>query len=340
MLFKTLKMKSFRNIKYTSFIQMILFFTIFLSACKENNEKTELIIESNKSIYESDPKNAQIITTDIDLFWNAYDQLLKDTLNNSFQKEYLNKGSIGLQDIINTNRIESAEALKQLVLSEQDYYNNIRASTYKSKYYEKQIRATHYALKYLYPEAVFPPVYLVIGRTTGIGMDTKNGLVITVETLSENNYVTNYGRPTFDLNLLPFVVAHEIIHFLQKDNITDETLLKHCIREGSADFISEMTSGEKVKLCNGPNVYSYGNLHEEELWNEFKKNMYTTVLSPWLYSQVPDSRPQNLGYWMGYKIVQAYYTNASDKRKAIEEILNITDYSAFFELSKYGNKFE
>lgn len=312
---------------------------LVLASCQEK-KPAEVPSPISVSVHPGDPSKAEIITSDIDLFWKAYDLLMQDTAGNPFQHEYLDKESTGLQDIIPTNRIENAETLKELVLSEHAYYDRVRASTFKSKSYAKQIRAAYYALKYVYPEAVFPPVYLTIGRTTGIGMDTENGLVITVETLADSAFTTHYGRPTFDLDLLPFVVAHEIIHFLQKDNEADQTLLKHCIREGSADFISEMVSGEKMKLCNGPHVYSYGDAHEAALWNEFKANLSSDELAPWLYSEVPDERPQNLGYWMGYQIVASYYEQATDKHQAIQDILNISDYPAFLQRSGYADGFE
>lgn len=284
------------------------------------------------------PSEAKLITSDIDLFWKQFDKQFQDTTSNAFEA-YLEKGSVGLKDFI-PDRIESAKALKSLVLSEQNYYQNIRKSSYKIKQFEKQIRASFYALKYLYPEAVFPPVYFLIGRTTSGGTASDNGLMIALEVYSDSNHITNYGRPSLDIELVPYVVAHELIHFLQKDDTDNETLLKHSIREGSADFIAELTSGEKVKYANGSNVYSYGDKNERTLWLEFKKSMYSTELSPWLYSITTDGRPQNLGYWMGYKIVESYYEKASDKKKAIDDIINIRDYKEFFEKSGYAKKFE
>jgi hypothetical protein len=50
-------------------------------------------------------------------------------------------------------------------------------------------------------------------------------------------------------------------------------------------------------------------------------------------------RPGDLGYYMGYKISKEYYRNAKDKQLAIETILNIKDFTAFFEQSRYSLKF-
>jgi hypothetical protein len=37
-----------------------------------------------------------------------------------------------------------------------------------------------------------------------------------------------------ELDLIPYIVAHEIIHFLQPEG---DSLLKHCLREGSAEWV-------------------------------------------------------------------------------------------------------
>ena len=39
---------------------------------------------------------------------------------------------------------------------------------------------------------------------------------------------------------------------------------------------------------------------------------------------------------MGYKISKAYYTNATDKKAAVKEILLFTDAKAFLASSGYG----
>ena len=287
--------------------------------------------------FPSDPEKAELITSDIDLFWNAYDSLMQDSSQNPFH-HYIKDG-LGVKGFLTNKRIVSAEALKKVVLKERDYYARIRESTYKVSDYESQIRASYRKLKKLYAPAVFPPFYFIVGRTTSGGTATNQGMIIAMEIYSDHSDTTNYGRPSFDLDLLPYMVAHEIIHFLQPEP-EGEILLTKCLREGSADFIAELTSGDKVKLLNGDRVYPYGDAHEKQLWKEFEPVMNSTELSPWLYSQTEDGRPQNLGYWMGYQITEAYYQNAEDKQQAIHDIINITDYPKFLKDSGYGEQFK
>lgn len=330
----------YKNHKHAFPIVAILMIITCLCSCSNHEKESPSNLDSPKPLYEADPMNAKIVTSDIELFWDAFDQLMQDSSSNPFQKDYIEKASQGVIDFLPNKRIVSAEALQELVLSEKEYYANIKTSSFRSMEYEKQIRATYFALKHLYPKAEFPTLYFIIGRTTSGATATQNGLVVGIETFSDTLYETVYGRPSLDLDLLPFIVAHEIIHFLQVDDTTNNSLLKNCIREGSADFIAEMTSGEKVKLMNGTNVYPYGDLHEEKLWNEFKGVMKEDEIAPWLYSQTKDGRPQNLGYWMGYKIVEAYYNKAQNKKAAISDILNIEDYDQFLITSGYQEKFE
>ncbi len=325
----------------TQFEPMLKFINVFLWVmCWSSFTHAQQVFsdKNNPSDFAEDPDDIELVTTDIDLFWKYYDQQVQDTTKNYFE-HYLEEGSIGVQGYI-PERIESAEALKELVLSETNYYDNIRSSSYKALAFKKQIKAACYALEYWYPEATYPPVYFLIGRTTSGGTANENGLMIALEVYADSNIKTNYGRPSLDIEILPNVVVHELIHFIQEDDENDQTLLKKCIREGSADFIAELISGEKVKLANGPNVYPYGDAHEKELWLEFKDAYDATERAPWLYSTTEDKRPQNLGYWMGYKIVESYYEQADDKKEAIKEILSIKDYKAFLVKSRYAEQFK
>jgi hypothetical protein len=42
---------------------------------------------------------------------------------------------------------------------------------------------------------------------------------------------------------------------------------------------------------------------------------------------------------MGYKICEAYYRNASDKKRAVRDIVRISDFKAFLAQSRYAEKF-
>jgi len=85
-------------------------------------------------------------------------------------------------------------------------------------------------------------------------------------------------------------------------------------------------------------MHVYGNAHEKELWDKFKKQMDGTQSSDWLYNgqNTPPGVPADLGYYMGFKICEAYYNKAANKKQAVQEILTIQDFKKFFEQSGYG----
>jgi Predicted Zn-dependent protease (DUF2268) len=111
------------------------------------------------------------------------------------------------------------------------------------------------------------------------------------------------------------------------------TLLRHSIKEGSADLIAEILTGE-------PKRNAYGETHARELWQEFRADLHSRDYSRWLYNgwntKNLGERPADLGYWMGYQITKAYYDRAADKRQAIRNIISITDFDRFLAESGYA----
>lgn len=88
--------------------------------------------------------------------------------------------------------------------------------------------------------------------------------------------------------------------------------------EGSADFIASLIS----KGNFNKHIYKYGYAHEAALWKQFRGEMAGGDVSSWLYSGTPrGDRPADLGYFVGFRIAQAYYERAADKRQAIRDII-------------------
>jgi hypothetical protein len=105
-------------------------------------------------------------------------------------------------------------------------------------------------LKELYPNAVFPPVYFVIGTLNSGGTSSNDGLIIGTEmygltpetpTNELDDWLKTVIKPVADV---PHTVAHELIHFQQKYDVGN--LLAASIKEGSADFIAQLISGKHI----------------------------------------------------------------------------------------------
>jgi uncharacterized protein YjaZ len=134
------------------------------------------------------------------------------------------------------------------------------------------------------------------------------------------------------------LVTHELVHS-QQPNIdnANESLLSQAIIEGSADFIATLILGRQT-MSNA--VFEYGENNLKELWAEFTTDMETNKTydeTSWFYnySEVrPGGRPADLGYYLGYKVTQAFYQNATDKKQAIKEIIKMENPEELLKKSK------
>lgn len=285
--------------------------------------------QTNEVIFSKNPRDAKFYTTDIINFWKVFDETNPGFEATTFQQKYIDVGSKGLKGFIK-NRIENGNNLSKTIKANLNYYEAIRESSLSIDKKRERFYECFDNLKKIYPEAVFPDVYFVIGAKNSGGTAFNEGLIIGAEMFGKDK---NDFKPVIDIDYVDEVVAHELIHFQQK-YAQNNTLLAQCIREGSADFICELIAGSH----SNTKIHEYGNTHARELWNEFVIQMNGTNWGNWLYSSKDKSRPKDLGYWIGYKITRAYYTNAVDKIKAIQEILKIKDFNSFLADSKYNGE--
>lgn len=285
------------------------------------------------------PADARLVTEDIERFWEAYDAAGADMRAEVFQQAYLAKASPGLKDFVEL-RIGNAQKLADTVRRHRGYYAAARASTLRVRSLEPQFRAAMDRLSELYPDATFPDVYFVVGRLSSGGTTSDRGLLIGVEMCALTSdapgdeldeWLRSVLRP---VDALPYIVAHELVHF-QQPNREPKSLLEASLREGTADFIGELISGHHIN----EHVHAWANPREAELWREFRERMHGTDMNGWLFGGAETKgRPADLGYWMGYRIVRAYYERTPDKQQAIRDILSIGDADAFLAASGYDPK--
>ncbi len=281
--------------------------------------------------FTSDPDEVRLVTSDIDRFWAVMDKATPENRAELLQREYIDRGSPGVKDFV-PYRILNGEDLHQMIVEQPERYSpEVWQRTFRIAEWRKKIRAGFYALKYLYPEAVFPDVYFVIGRLNSGGTSSANGLLIGAEM---------YGHSDEAMAGLPRIFAHEWVHFQQDYPLFDRSVLAKSMQEGSADFIAELAVGEHIN----PHIHEYAKPREREIWSLFEPVMHEKFggekTKGWMYGGSPiEGGANDLGYYVGYKICAAYYEKAEDKRKAIREILNIKDFEAFLELSGYAKTF-
>jgi hypothetical protein len=194
-----------------------------------------------------------------------------------------------------------------------------------------EYRSAFRRLQQLFPEAAFPTVWFVAGHYGAGGIARPEGAIVAVEQFSAD--------PD---RILP-VALHEVAHFQQAMVQGSETyqsiygpgttLLALALREGSAELIAELTTGRMVNEA----AAEFGIHRERELWSRFRDEMLGSQTGDWMFVRPGDPAwPQDLGYWIGYRIARSYYDAAADKRVAIRDILALTDFEGFLRASGYA----
>ena len=294
-----------------------------------------------------DPDKARFVTEDITRFWAAYDKAMAAAPAERqaiFQSEYIAPGTVGLKDFSSSGRL-NAKTLTAVIAARPNFFKAIRPLTLGvEKQRAETVKAFH-KFKQLYPAAIFPTAYFVIGQLSSGGTASNNGLLMGAEMFARTadvpmSELTDWHKSALmEPGEVPPLVAHEAVHFQQKYPL-QIGLLCDCLKEGSADFLGELTSGRLIKRMQETHVWA--NARERELWEEFQKDMTNTPKSSahWLYGNSGgNGRPVDLGYWMGYKISAAYYKNAADKRQAVRDILIVKDCQTFLQQSRYAEQF-
>jgi hypothetical protein len=320
--------------------------TIYIKSL--SNAEIGLRQKIKKELAPENQKNVQ--TIDIDHFWEAFDNLKKcktfaDSVN-SFQQLYLDRATDGLIDFIRVRDLQ-AEKYVQLVAKYPKFYNSLRKNTFEVKKAEQTIEAVFLKFKELYPNFKPFKVCFAMGIMNTGGTISNNFVLIGTEITTStkqmdlSEFENNEYRKTFEgteelLSRIKRLVAHECVHTQQPKQIDPNgikcELLYRALREGAADFIAELVSGN-------PKTNGYGDENEKQIWVQFKNELCNESSDSWLYnSSTVKDKPADLGYYVGYKIAQEYYNNASNKKQAIIDIIEMTDAIRFLELSKYDQK--
>jgi hypothetical protein len=308
--------------------------TIYVKSLNKNEIATRTKIK--KELEPENKKNVQ--TIDIDHFWQAFDNLknCKTFLDSvaSFQKLYLDRATNGLLDFIQMREF-TAEKFVNAVSKNSGFYQSIRPNTFQAKKAEPIIEEVFTRFKELYSNFRPFKVCFAIGiKNTGGTVSNQFVLIGTELTTS----LSGNSTPTDDeiIQNIKSIVAHECVHTQQKLH-PDSTAIKcellyKALREGAGDFIGELVS-------QNPKKNEYGDKNENRLWNEFKNELCNQYIGNWLYNgSTVKNKPRDLGYYIGYKIIESYYKNTRDKKQAIVDIIEMDDAIRFLELSRYDQK--
>jgi hypothetical protein len=251
------------------------------------------------------------------------------------QEVYLDRASPGLSEYLRAREL-AADDFVAAIRNEEQKYRSLRDLPERLASEEAATRAALAGLKREIPNIEFVPVYFFVGMPDA-GLHAEP---------SEYGLLVSIAETTSDFSVVRLVVVHETVHVQQALAVGIEeymqvfgpkmSLLALAIREGTAEFLTFLSTGEYAKK----RAYEYVLANEAVLWQRFEHDMLERLPGDWMFATPSDpDQPVDLGYIMGARITEAFYDRADDKAQAVREILAITDYEAFLKQSGYAEQF-
>ena len=281
----------------------------------------------------SNPENIKFNTDYVEKFWAAYDESKSVKNKNIFIDKYY------LKLLINPFGEDIVKAIK-FIRKERKYYETTRNNLRELESLKREISRYLKKLKTLYPRSIFPDIYFMVGdiNLAGVAYDTL--VIIYLEAFNKpgisNAKKFKKQKLVIAYEYLPAVVIHEFIHIQSNSSDYKKKLLVSVIEEGKADFLTYIITGKKLNK----RTHDYYNPVESKIWDKFKPLIRKDRYLDWKIVMDKEKLFSTTDYYLGYKICESYYNNASDKKLAIKEIIEIKDYKKFLNESGYAEKFK
>jgi hypothetical protein len=284
---------------------------------------------TSPSIASDPPAGPVVHIDDVGAFYKLYDATNGHPSAEQLQREYLDPGSAGLHRMAQLRNVTGVSIAAAMVQHPEIYADAKRCMSVLPGG-RTRIATGLQNLGQLYSGAQFPPVTIAIGRGKPVGVTDATGVMVGLEALC----AVTWMEPNLEDRFV-HMVAHEYAHVQQAISspalYEDEkpTVLEESLIEGAAEFTAELTCGS----VSATGVKEIAKGHEKAIETAFAADENNTDLSKWLYNGTL-SKPGDLGYWVGYRIVKSYYQHTNDRRSAVREILHMNDPKEF--LAKSG----
>ena len=279
-------------------------------------------------------------------FWDYFERAKKDTSKaKDVLKEFIFNGPYEVRDFYFVRYENPTTMYGQMINGTPAYYEHLREHLNADSLLILNQKITGWMknLQEIYPEAVFPKVYVVPGILNSGGTVTEMGMYVGGDMYGRSDDMPTEGLSDWQKGAimqfsdLPGIIIHELMHFQQsyQDTANSETVLMGVIGEGVCDFFVELVSG--IEMQNSNLEYLKDPENMEFVLSELKAELFIDDNSKWLYNggSIKD-RPHDLGYTMGYLISKSYYNNHTDKATAVYELLNTSDVVSILEGSDYA----
>ncbi|WP_018620395.1 hypothetical protein [Spirosoma luteum] len=279
-------------------------------------------------------------TEDLPRFYEAFDSVLttSDTAKQLrfIQQLYVDKASTGLKEFMVLRGGNTQKWRKYIESNKADLVKK-RPQILSVLNQKPEILKKVAVLKKLYPDFRYGNIYFCVG----IG---NSGGTIRDRTVYIGTEVAANAQPDWSV----YLVIHEFVHTQQYEQRnfnrlmsdttlvsqyekTHENLLGQCLKEGMADFVTELVLGQRLDQLKPDGYIAFGLQHEQPIWEAFRKEMNQPINweGGWLYNvrKIEGKEARDLGYFVGYQICKRYYEKARDKKKALAYMigLDLTD---------------
>ncbi|MEI7985677.1 MAG: hypothetical protein WCI55_08620 [Armatimonadota bacterium] len=118
---------------------------------------------ASQSPFTPDPAKVELHFEDIERFYKTLDSAEESDLGEKLKAGYLNVGSKGLA-YFRLTKFRMDDLFIAYVKKNRAQLQKDREKIFQIKDAENRIRASFFAFKFLYSDAVYPPLYFVIGR--------------------------------------------------------------------------------------------------------------------------------------------------------------------------------
>lgn len=270
---------------------------------------------------------------DIIRFWRAFDAVTATTdpaeRLRLIQTIYIDPGTPGLHALMTARRY-TAQQYVDAIVKWPKFWKSIRPLTARSQLAASTLKDDIARFRRLYAELRPATITYAIGVLRTGGTTTGNKVLIGAELALGDETVDVSELPEPLQNRLriffrsrPFANnaqnnIHEYVHTQQQE--TQGTLAQQALREGVADLVAELITNRKPALP----VYTYGPAHDAAIRQQFMADMRGTNYDNWLWNGSDNPfGVGDLGYYVGYSIARRYYDGASDKRRAIRELIGL-----------------
>jgi hypothetical protein len=298
-----------------------------------------------------DPLTVTIDQTDAERFATLFRETGGKPTADQIQKRYLDGAGDGVR-IFTPNRIENAATLAVAVAAQPDNYRYaIETCLPLVASMNGQLRASYLAYRGLLPDRPLPQVYVVFGAGTSGGYATPAAQVLGLEVSCGKGTTPDQFRAA-----LRGLFAHETVHSWQTSPTPaamKDLLLFMAILEGTPDYLASLVTGAPPN----PAREAWARSQEAKVWADFQKDRATLLartsddfskqpaqhaaLNRWFYNygKAPQGWPFEAGYWVGMQIAAAYVDQATDKRAAINDLIEAKDPAAILKASGYEARF-